>query len=94
MCEIKFCSRLMQSVNASNFTSNFGNYGMWCEYILFFRGFLNVTVTSPSLDKMGGWKKVFTKLKIFRKKTTSASVENGIYNRDFVTKGFIVCNHS
>ena len=47
--------------------------------------FAHVPVTSPSLDKMGGWKEVFTKLKILMK--SSAYKENCGYNRESVSRG-------
>ena len=48
----------------------------------------HVTVTLPSLDKMGGWKEVFTKLKILMK--CSAYEENCGYNRNLVYKGISI----
>ena len=48
----------------------------------------HVTVTLPSLDKMGGWKEVFTKLKILMK--SSAHKENYGYNGNLVSKGISI----
>ena len=72
-----FQSRHKQSVKCFKLYINFRHfedYGKWLEYILFFRAIFGGAVTvPPSFDKMGGWKKVLSKLNFFTKKSKSST---------------------